>query len=233
MKKIVFTLFILCSASGLLFAQDTIYLYYDNNWVEILNKNEAAYYRKAFPQSNNAWDVNDFYMNHKIQMTGTYKSKKLTVRNGHFIYYFENGNKTSEGDYTNDKLNGPWTYWHENGLKKSQGTYTDNQKTGIWNYWNENNRLLAIETYKKAGNGSFVGFHENGETSYKGNFGNEGPEGNWTYWNSDGRIILTGNYKNGMRDGEWTRSFRDGDTKIVYKYGVPEGKRFGGIVRND
>ena len=233
MKKTLFSLLFLFAASGLLFAQDTLYIYYNNDWAEVSDKSEAVYYRKAFPAGNSEWIVNDFYMNDKIQMTGTYKSKKFTVRNGHFVYYSENGNKASEGEYINEKLEGLWTYWHDNGQKKAEGMYGDSEKAGTWNYWYDNGRLQSKETYKKAGSGSIEGFHENGVTSFKGNFGINGPQGTWMYWNSDGRVTFSGNFKNGLREGEWTRSFRDGETKIVYKYGVPEGKRTGGIVRNE
>jgi antitoxin component YwqK of YwqJK toxin-antitoxin module len=233
MQKILISFLLLCNISGFLFAQDTITIYYDNNWVEISNKSDAVYYRKAFQESKNAWTVHDYYMSNKIQMTGSYQSKKLTIKNGHFTYYAENGNKTSEGNYLDDKLEGLWNYWFETGQKKSAGEYSAGEKTGIWNYWYDNGQLKSKDTYKKAGNGTYEGYHENGVPSVKGNTVNDRPQGIWVYWNSDGRIILTGNFKNGLRDGDWTRSFRDGEMKLHFKNGFIVNKQPGGIVRNE
>jgi len=233
MIKTIFTLLFLCSVSGLLYAQDTINVYYDNNWVEIPNKAEAVFYRKAYQEGKNVWTVHDYYISNKIQMTGAYNSKKFTKKNGHFAYYAENGNKTSEGNYVDDKLMGPWNYWFETGEKKSAGEYSDNAKWGVWNYWYANGQLQSKETFKKAGNGSFEGYHENGVMSVKGNTVNDLPEGIWMYWNSDGRKILEGNFNHGIRDGEWTRTFRDGEMKLFFKNGLISGKLRGGIVRNE
>jgi antitoxin component YwqK of YwqJK toxin-antitoxin module len=233
MKKILISFLFLCTVSGFLFAQDTITIYYDNNWVEISNNNDAVYYGKAFQESKNVWKVHDYYMSNKIQMTGAYKSKKLTTKNGHFTYYFENGNKTSEGNYIDDKLEGLWNYWFESGEKKSEGEYSDGEKTGVWYYWYPNSKLKSKGTYKKVGSYAYEGFYENGITNAKGNITNGKPQGMWVYWNSDGRKTLQGNFNNGLREGEWTRFFRDGEMKLLLKNGISEGKQLGGIVRNE
>lgn len=254
--KILISL-LLCVVSGFLFAQDSITIYYDTNWIEIADKNEAVYFRKAFPDSDKTWKVRDYYKSNKIQMTGTYKSKKLTSRHGHFIYYHENGTVSSEGNYREDKLEGPWTYWYENGQKKSEGEYKAGLEEGIWQYWYENGgklsggiyfkdekigvwnyyyeegQLKSTETFQKAGYGLYEGFYENGVTNAKGNISAGRPQGIWTYWNIDGRKTLQGNFNYGIRDGEWTRFFREGEMKLFFKYGVPEDRQLGGIVRNE
>jgi uncharacterized protein len=256
MKKILISFLILCSLSDLLFAQDTITVYYDNNWVETSNINEAAFYRKYFIGINKECEVRDYYISNKIQMTGTYKSKKMTTRNGHFVYYHENGNKSSEGNYVDNKaeglwsywlengqkksageysadnLEGVWEYWYENGEKKSEGKYLSGEKTGIWNYWYTSGKIKSTETYTKAGSFAFEGFHENGVMSAKGNCVNGLPQGMWMYWNSDGRLNLKGNFNHGLREGEWVRIFPEGELKIFFKDGIKEGKELGGVVRN-
>ena len=63
----------------MLYAQDTVTVYYDKDWKEIQEKEHASYYRKAFVE-NNIWKVNDYYMSYKLQMTGTYPSKKFDIR---------------------------------------------------------------------------------------------------------------------------------------------------------
>jgi uncharacterized protein len=233
MYKILMSLLILLAASDSLFGQDTITIYYDNNWIETLNKNEAVFYRKAFTDSNNVWKVQDYYINNMIQMTGAYKSKKLVSKQGHFVYYYENGNKTSEGNYVDDQEEGLWNYWLESGQKRSEGKYLKGEKTGVWNYWYTNGQLASKETYTKGGSFFVEGYHENGNIRVKGNCDKGIPEGMWVYWNSDGRITMKGNFNHGLRDGEWIRSFRDGEMKITYNNGFIEGKQLGGIARDE
>lgn len=257
MKKILISLFLLCAASGYLFAQDTITIYYDNNWVEISNKNDAVYYRKAFQESKNVWTAHDYYMSNKIQMTGAYKSKKFTSKQGHFTYFYENGNTLSEGNYVDDKLVGLWNYWYDNGQKKSVGEFSEGLEEGVWEYWYENGtklsaglylkgekigvwnyyyedgKLKGTETYQKVGYCMFEGFYANGNINAKGNIANGKPQGMWMYYNIDGRKTLQGNFNYGIRDGEWTRYFRNGEMKLLFKYGIPEDNQRGGIVRNE
>lgn len=255
MHKIIITCLFLCVISDRISAQDTITIYYNNNWEEISSRDDATFYRKAFVDTNNVWAVNDFYMSDKIQMTGTYKSRKLSTRQGYFTYYFENGLKSSEGNFSNDKADATWIYWHDNGQKKSTGEFKTGQedgrwiywhesgekksegfflkgkKNGIWNYWNTEGILIHRETYNP--NGTFVceGFYENGVMSYSGIYVDGHAQGKWTYWNSDGRINASGNFENGLREGLWIRSFPVGEMKVIFKNGIPQGKLFGSIVR--
>ncbi len=98
-------IFILSSLNYVL-AQDTITVYYNNKWTEIEDKNKATFYRKAFLDSNKVWIAHDYYMSNKIQMVGSFKSKKCKVKDGHFVYYYENGRKSSEGNYVKNKNEG-------------------------------------------------------------------------------------------------------------------------------
>jgi uncharacterized protein len=255
MKRILISLLVLCAFSEFLFAQDTITIYYGNNWLEVRSKKDASFYRKAFADSKKAWKVEDYYMSNKIQMKGAYTSKKLTTKSGHFVYYHENGIISAEGNFVNDEMDGlwvnffdtgqkksagvynsgleegSWIYWYLNGEKMSEGKYLRGEKTGIWNDFHANGKIKSTATYTQAGHFVFEAFHENGVTSVKGNCIYNKPDGMWTYWNSDGRINLKGNFNYGVREGEWTRFFPDGEMKIFFKNGFKEGNQLGGIVR--
>ena len=54
------------------------------------------------------------------------------------IYYYDNGNKESEGNYTKGIKNGFFKYYRENGKKKSEGYFKNDMKNGIWKEWYEN-----------------------------------------------------------------------------------------------
>lgn len=248
----IIPLFLVLSAA--LQAQDTLTVYYNTKWVEISDKDAAAYYRKAFVDSNGKWTANDYYISGKIQMTGTYRDRELETRNGHFVYYYENGNKEAEGDYVNNKREGNWTSWHENGNKanegmvsrdedtgewkywyengqlQAKGSFVKDLKDGTWSYWYDNGQLMSIEELSKGEMVSDVMYHENGELEYKGGYVKGEKEGEWTYWNVDGRMTLQGNYHKGNRHGKWTRYFPGGQMEINYLDGMVLGRELGGIV---
>jgi antitoxin component YwqK of YwqJK toxin-antitoxin module len=65
------------------------------------------------------------------------------------VYWYENGQKQSEGPVAADgSPRGIWTAWHSNGKINFQGSYnTDGLKTGTWRFWNELGKPLAQQTY--------------------------------------------------------------------------------------
>lgn len=230
MKLYFFVFFFAVTLPEALFSQDTLVKYFDKDWNEISNKEIAVYYRSAFVDSNKTWFVNDYFMSKQIQMSGTYKSKKLKIRHGYFTYYYENGKIKSEGKYSNDNQEGNWIYYYDNGEKAAEGKYFNNKKGGIWNYWYTSGQLNYVETYIKRGIVSVIGYFENGEINYKGNYIKGVRQGEWTYWNVDGRIFFKGTYTNGNQNGKWIRYFPDGEMKIFYVHGVPKDNVFGGMV---
>ena len=195
---IVISLFILWLPSGVS-AQDTITVYYNNDWVEIPYKNQATYYRKAFPDSNNQnWLVHDYYISDKIQMTGAFKSKKFNTRQGHFIYFYENGRKEMEGEFVKNKNEGKWVFWYENGQKKSEGIFRNNVRQGQWTYW-----------------------HENGSIKSKGAFVDDYSEGKWEYWFDTDEKQSEGKFHHGRKDSTWNYFYKTEQIKTaeIYKDG--------------
>lgn len=249
------TTFTFCLLSTILFAQDTLTFYFDENWKEVKHKEAASYYRNAFMGENKTWHVRDYFMNHKLQMTGTFKNGKLKSRVGHFVHYHENGEKLSEGNYREDKRFGKWmfwnnqgqkesegefvndmkigywTYWHETGEKRSEGNYENNHKTGKWRFYYPEGMLEAEEDFTKYPNGIAVGYYKNGTMSYKGTIVFGVKHGEWSTWNCDGFLTLKGMYDRGKKQGEWIRAFREGEMKINFVAGESTGRKFGGIAR--
>jgi uncharacterized protein len=255
MKKNLIGLIILITASNILPAQDTLTFYFDSKWKEISNKDEAEFYRKAF-LVNDIWTVRDYYKSNKIQMTGTFKSKKLTIKNGHFVYYYENGQKQSEGDFVNDVEVGKWTswfesgklksestfpgnsksywkYWYESGELKSAGKFLFNNRDNVWNFWYKNGQLESIETFKNGFLTLEKYYYKNGQMNFTGRYLNGNRNGDWTFYDADGRIYYYGSYTNGNRDGNWIRFFKEGKMQVNYSRGEIVNKEFGGMVRKD
>jgi antitoxin component YwqK of YwqJK toxin-antitoxin module len=255
MKKIFTYLLLFFAISNIVKSQDTIIVYYDEEWKEIANEQGAFYYRNTILNSNNVWIVNDYYINNKIQMSGSFKSKKLKQKHGYFTYYFENGVIDVEGIYQNDNREDEWKYYYENGQLESQGKFLknkkendwvyyyengqikaagknlNNKKDGEWNYWYESGKLKSQEYFKNGEVYLDKNYFENGNNDYSGKYLNDKKQGVWTYWNSEGRIVMKGNFNKGMRDGEWIRYFRNGNMKLYYINGELVNSKLGGIVR--
>jgi hypothetical protein len=110
-------------------AQDTVYTYLDSKWKKY-KQEKANYYRKDYRNKNKSWIVTDYYLDGQLQMSGVYKEKKLKTRNGKFIRYYENGNKESEGRYSDDKREGVWIFWYENRTIDRKGEYSEGKMIG-------------------------------------------------------------------------------------------------------
>jgi len=71
----------------------------------------------------------------------------LEVWHGKYITWFESGQKSSEQNYWNGKIEGRAAYWHENGKKSWQGTYHDDYPVGTWVSWYRNGRKQSSCNY--------------------------------------------------------------------------------------
>ncbi|HMK06519.1 MAG TPA: hypothetical protein VK476_03250, partial [Flavobacterium sp.] len=144
------------------------------------------------------YQVSDYYRSDKIEMTGLSTSKDNLIREGEFVYYYENGNKKSSTYYKDAEANGKYFEWYKNGYPKIAGEYitdAENPKTPILKileYWDANSVLKIT-----GGNGDYSETTAN-ETS-------------------------SGKMKDGFKDGLWTGSskkykFTFSDTYINGKF---------------
>jgi len=62
----------------------------------------------------------------------------LEVLHGKYVTWLESGQRFSEQNYRNGKVDGRTVYWHENGKKSSQGMYHDDYPIGPWVSWHRN-----------------------------------------------------------------------------------------------
>ncbi len=102
------------------------------------------------------------------KVVGIYSGKIKTME----IKYYENGQKETEGCYT-EKLErqGKWTAWFESGKIWSECEY----KNGL-----------------KEGKSSV--YYENGQKRYEGNYQNDTTIGLWKFWNESGTLLKEMNY---------------------------------------
>lgn len=125
-------------------------IFYDKSWKKTKEKN-ASYYRIVTNEGDN-FIVKDYFLKeNQLQMEGQYSSSKLADvdRYGVFVYYYKNGQKSSEGEYKAGKNIGEWTYWYKDGTKKSGGKFEKGDKEGEWQYFHKNGKLKSKGTWLK------------------------------------------------------------------------------------
>jgi len=115
-------------------------------------------------------------------------NSRVAIKEGFWIYYYENGNKYLEENFKNGICEGLWIEWYENGNKMSEGNYENGK---------EEEHLIL--------------WYENGIKCSEGNYKNNKKEGFWINWYKNGQLNasnshvairkLEGNYKDGKLNG--------------------------------
>ncbi|SDD94616.1 energy transducer TonB [Pedobacter soli] len=119
MKKLILSIFLFILAF-LAKAQKMDTVYFDHKWVKTDKSNKYYYRIVEKNKSKETFLVKDFYNTGTLQMEGTYSSIDPEVKNGEFVWYYENGQKRIESTYKNNEVIKE-REWDRNGnLKKEQ-----------------------------------------------------------------------------------------------------------------
>jgi len=105
-----------------------------------------------------------YEVNTDVGFTGKYVEK---YENGH-------GQKNSERNYKDGKLEGLFTRWYENGQRSYEGNYKDGKLEGLFTRW-----------------------YENGQKKFEGNYKNGKEDRLRTFWDKEGNVTKTEIYKDG------------------------------------
>jgi len=219
-------------ASANVSCQDTVITWMDATFEET-DEDRAGYFRKGWAE-NGLWMIEDYFIDGQLQMTGSFNSSEEKNKHGLFVFYGENENKLTEGNYENAYLDGIWTKWYEDGSLSEKGAYyrpiSKGPKTLAGNSQvAEQLELSRVElSVFKTGNWEY--YHANGKKSGNEVF-DKGQLITANYWNEDGseagdKVVL-----------EQTASFPGGNywlpkyLKRYIKYPLEERKkRINGIV---
>lgn len=110
-------------------------IYYDANWQPVKKKQDAVYYRAPVIKNGDKYDVEFFRMDNSRVRTGSYIPQVVNyqlsidegvgIKDGEFIYYYDNGQKESEGNYIQDKKEGEWKFYKPDGSLHLTCIYKD------------------------------------------------------------------------------------------------------------
>lgn len=162
--------------SGLLFfygaqCQDTTDCYFDSQ-LTLTSKKNAVYDGKMV-NTDKGWEIFVLYPTKQVLAHSIFKDKKLTVREGEYSVYFEDGSASLKTFFKDNMITGPFLKWHANrqlsdsgmmkenlktgiwkswyatGKPESQGWYADGIPDSVWNWYNENGNPSTIELYRQ------------------------------------------------------------------------------------
>lgn len=96
---------------------------YLNSVMEPTTKGKAAYYKVAAGQDGSNYVGKIYTMDDVLKAEGRYADADLKVADGHFVYYFPDGKKESEGDYAMGYKSGIWQRYDEWGQQLAEKVY--------------------------------------------------------------------------------------------------------------
>jgi antitoxin component YwqK of YwqJK toxin-antitoxin module len=70
-------------------------------------------------------------------------------KDGRWVYWYENGNKWSEGYFSEGLDDRKRTTWHENGQLHFTGKLDKGERIGVWRFYDENGKMTKELDYDK------------------------------------------------------------------------------------
>jgi len=193
-------------------------IYLDSLWNETSKENHK-YYRivESYDSQKELYKIKDYYRSGVLQMEGNSLIRDALIKEGEFVFYYENGNKKNIAHYYKSRLIGKYDEWYENGLKKAEGEYFESKNGILTNYklyqfWNSEGKQTVID-----GNGYYEDITK--DYSEAGNIKNGFKEGVWK-----GEYDKKYKYIEEYKKGEIVSGISTDEDNKEYKYDVLEIK---------
>lgn len=177
-------------------------------------------------------EVYDYYKSGKRKMVGKLIDKYNRIKDGTFVYYYENGNRKSIMNYVLDAPQGMFYTWYEKGMKETVGEFLkvkSNSKKPylkIHQHWSRIGIQRVVD-----GNGKF--FDEDLTSSSEGELKNGFKEGEWYGTDYLNRATFTEKYKAGILisgisidSTQTSYDYTEIETKATPKKGEGHFKRY-------
>jgi antitoxin component YwqK of YwqJK toxin-antitoxin module len=153
------------------------------------------------------------------------------LKQGHWITYYEKGNKKYEGFFKDDKPVGTFTrYYEEKGIQSIMEFAEDGKEAYIRIFYN-NGKLAAEGKYierLKHGEWRYHSYYDS-RLSYSENYVHGGKHGISTVYYPNGKVSEILNFSKNKKDGEWIQYFENG--RVSLKSTFRAGKLHGNYVQ--
>ncbi len=177
------------------FSQVRISIFYDSTWA-INSREQASYFRNGFIDTTYfafLGPVQDNYASGNVAMKGAYQGG---IKQGQFVFYYENGKEKCKGDFVNNQPAGLWRFYYENGKHWQTIEFVPfdfkvlryHDKSGNEKVKNGNGRWEGkIYSYSRTQHLYVDGMVESGVK-----------DGMWVFFDEAGNIIYEEKYVNGQ-----------------------------------
>jgi antitoxin component YwqK of YwqJK toxin-antitoxin module len=136
---------------------------------------------------------------------------------GYNVFYYPNGQKSSEGTMRNGKPDGYWKNYYENGILKSEGNRKDFLLDSIWRFYDEKGKLTLEINYKNGKkNGYRITYGE--DEINKEHFVNDIKQGYSYILDTTGRVIMEIPFEDGLENGLAREFNKEGNIIQLIKY---------------
>jgi antitoxin component YwqK of YwqJK toxin-antitoxin module len=197
-------------------------------------KPEVIFYLKDKKDKSN-FRKEVFFPSGKLSYRGQYKDK---IKDGCWIWYFENGKKKDQCFYENGYYKGTVYHWYENGnlrqleilpKRKVKNDDCSNCNGKIIRFNKAGRKTEELNAINDKLNGERIVYQANGDW-IKGTYKNDVLNGPYyEHRHQDGKLIfVVGNYLNGLEIGKWKWFDKDSvlNETVEYKNGKCNGKFF-------
>lgn len=209
------------------FAQERTYF---DKYHDKVKPKEAVYYQTTTivnEAGGSRYFVETYYMSDTLQSAGYYSDKKLTVKDGSFAYYRDNGQKKQEEAYTDGKLNGRYVEYFRNNSVSEEKFYNNGKLEGKSVHYYETGTVLSERFFRDGKlHGDSRSYHENGKLAYKVTYVNDLKTGDAFEYFDDGLMGGEEHYVDGRLHGECRWFFRNGQVSSIEQYAAGKLLRF-------
>ena len=120
--------------------------------------------------------------------------------NGYNIFYYPNGQVSSEGTMLNGKPDGYWKNYYETGILKSEGNRKNYLLDSTWNFYDDSGRLVLQINYQKGKkNGYRISYND--DEIIKENFVDDVKQGYSYILDTTGRVKMEIPFVDGLENG--------------------------------
>jgi antitoxin component YwqK of YwqJK toxin-antitoxin module/tetratricopeptide (TPR) repeat protein len=155
---------------------------------------------------------------------GAYDSAGKETR--HWIYYYTNGVKKSEGEMIKGSNMGNWKFYSEDGTLKTEGPLLKGLYEGEIKTYHPSGKLESVAMYERDTiHGEYISYFENGNVQAKGIKVRGLKNGHWIYNFQSGLPDGTEEISLGVLNGKSVNYYTDGTVKdeTIYNNGKRDG----------
>ena len=184
------------------FAQQTDTTYHSKYGMKC-DADTAHFYRISLSEGERSQITEYFTSNQQIRRKGVeVKIGKITIRDGLWETFYENGNPKIEVSYVEGDKAGTSKEWFESGQQEAVWNH-DKGNTTLVSNWSKDGEVMAT-----AGEGAYEKHYPNGQLHYGGPVKAGKQTGNWKAYHNNGQLLHDAVIEEGMITGTqkiWNR----------------------------